>query len=139
MECPFDHSLLDTDLSKLEKIPQPPLKYLGLLGHLPEIEPGFPIRSIWRLMDKYGPIFQVDLMGRRILVGSHGLFTELLNEDTWVKQPSKAQIQLRDVGGDGLVTAFSGERNWGKARRLLNPSFGMLRRLMPRCTPKRQF
>lgn len=118
MTCPFD-------TSKLESIPQPPKKYFGLLGHLPDIEPGFPVRSLWGLMDQHGPICEVDLHGRRVLVGNHEIFKELLDEEKWRKQPSKAQIELRDVGGDGLVTAYSEERNWGKARRLLNPWFGM--------------
>ncbi|KAL9115273.1 MAG: hypothetical protein Q9227_001067 [Pyrenula ochraceoflavens] len=123
MECPFNHAQLGIDPSKLEKIPQPPMKYLGLLGHLPEIDSGFPVNSLWKLMDKHGPLFEVDLNGRRVLVGNHEIFKELLDEDTWLKQPSKAQIILRDVGRDALVTAYSGEKNWGIARRLLNPAF----------------
>lgn len=120
-QCP----ILGTGTSGLEKIPQPPMKYFGLLGHLPEIDKDFPVKSLWRLMDNHGPILEVDLQGSRVLVGNHDLFSEMLDEETWVKQPSKAQLQLRNVGGgDGLVTAFSGEKNWGIARRLLNPSFG---------------
>ncbi|KAI1341804.1 cytochrome P450 [Xylariaceae sp. FL0016] len=122
-ECPVKHSI---DPTKLSKIPQPPKGYLGLFGHLPDLETGFPVRSLWGFMDKHGPILEVDLHGSRILVGNHEIFKELFDEELWLKQPSKAQIQLRDVGGDGLVTAFSGERNWGKARRLLNPYFGPL-------------
>lgn len=121
-QCPFS----GIDTSKLEKIPVPPMKYFGLLGHLPEIDKDFPVSSLWKFMDNHGPILETDLQGRRILVGSHELFSEMLDEETWVKQPSKAQLQLRNVGGgDGLVTAFSGEKNWGIARRLLNPAFGM--------------
>lgn len=110
---------------ELEPIPQPPLKYFGLLGHAPEIDLTFPARSLWRLMDLYGPIYEANLQGRKVFVGTHALLSEMLDEDQWVKIPAAPQQELRAAAGDGLVTAFSHEKNWWKAHRLLTPSFGM--------------
>ncbi|KIN09100.1 hypothetical protein OIDMADRAFT_37983 [Oidiodendron maius Zn] len=110
----------------LEPIPQPPLKYFGLLGHAPEIDLTFPARSLWRLMDLYGPIYEANLQGRKVFVGTHALLSEMLDEDQWVKIPAAPQQELRAAAGDGLVTAFSHEKNWWKAHRLLTPSFGPL-------------
>lgn len=40
------------------------------------------------------------------------------------KAVHEALEQLRDLAGDGLFTAYNDEPNWGKAHRLLMPSFG---------------
>lgn len=138
MECPINHdgptrrrsynvttsSSNDLDPSKLEEIPQPPVKYFGLLGHLPEIDPTFSISSFWRLMDTYGSIYRVNVHGDRIIVGTHELIRELFDEDTWVKVPGRPQQEMRAASGDGLFTAFLEEENWWKAHRLLQPAFG---------------
>jgi cytochrome P450/NADPH-cytochrome P450 reductase len=115
----------DIDRSKLVEIPQPPQQYFGLLGHMPDIDPGFPIRSFWNLMDMYGPIFNVNLGGSRIVVGNQALISELFDEEKWKKVPGKPQIEMRAASGDGLFTAFLEEKNWWKAHRLLLPAFGM--------------
>lgn len=110
---------------KMELIPQPPMKYFGLLGHAPEIDLSFPVKSLWRLMDTYGPIYEVNLQGSKIFVGTNELLRELLDEEKWVKIPAAPQQQLRAASGDGLVTAYSHEKNWWKAHRLLAPAFGV--------------
>lgn len=60
-------SIDGVDQCKLVEIPEPPKQYFGLIGHMPDIDPGFPIRSFWNLMDMYGPIFKLDLGGSRII------------------------------------------------------------------------
>ena len=137
MECPVSHdngpechptttSNTDSiDPSKLMEIPQPPQSYLGLLGHVPDIDLAFPMSSFWKLMDLYGPIIQLNLGVPRVFLGSQELISELFDEDVWIRAPTGPVQELRAATGDGLFTAFLEEKNWWKAHRLLVPAFGM--------------
>ena len=113
------------DPSKLVEIPQPPQSYFGLLGHVPDIDLTFPMRSVWKLMDLYGPIIQLNLGVPRIFLGSQELISEVLDEDVWMRAPIGPTQELRAATGDGLLTAFLEEENWWKAHRLLVPAFGI--------------
>lgn len=77
-------------------------------------------------MDLYGPIFQVNLGGPRIMVGNQELANEVFDQDRFKKIPRGALVEIRALTGDGLFTAFLEEPNWGKAHRLLIPAFGPL-------------
>lgn len=117
----------EIDLSKLVEIPQPPPQhYFGLLGHIPEVDPSFPLRSYWKMMDLYGPIFKLNLgtAAQRILIGNHELLSEMLDDDRFQKSPNRVQQAMRDFMGDGLFTARLEEENWWKAHRILVPAFG---------------
>ncbi|KAJ5692065.1 hypothetical protein N7462_001488 [Penicillium macrosclerotiorum] len=136
MECPvhqvkpFAPSLSskdEIDPSRLVAIPQPPPQhYFGLLGHIPEVDPSFPLQSYWKMMDMYGPIFKLNLgtTAPRILIGNHELLSEMLDDDRFQKSPNRVQQAMRDFMGDGLFTARLEEENWWKAHRILVPAFG---------------
>lgn len=114
------------DHSKLVEVPQPPEHLFGLLGNLPDIDPSFPNRSFWHLMDLYGPIFKMRLGVTIYTVGNQELANEVFDQDRFIKVPGKALVEIRALTGDGLFTAFIEEKNWWKAHRLLIPAFGPL-------------
>lgn len=115
------------DYSKLSPIPHPPHQhYFGVFGHLPELDPGFPPRTYWKLMDELFPIFELD-MGMsmpRIFVGNHGMMNELSDDTRFKKFIHNTLKEARAFLGDGLFTAEVEEKNWWKAHRLLAPAFG---------------
>lgn len=73
------------DKSKLEDIPEPPQQYFGILGHIPDIDPSFPIRSFWNMMALYGPIFKVNLGAPRVVVGSQEYVNEVCDQERFKK------------------------------------------------------
>lgn len=116
------------DQSKLLKIPAPPHhRYFGLLGHLPDLDPMLPVRSYWQLMDTYAPIYQLDLgmTYPRVFVGSRELVNEMADDNRFTKLTHRLHQQMRPVFGDGLFSAESTSKAWGKAHRLLVPAFGV--------------
>ena len=106
-------------------IPQPEA---GLLfGHLNQIDPHQPIQGFMRLAEQLGPIYQLEIMGRRlVMVSSQELVNELSDDSRFSKRLSLALKNIRALAGDGLFTAYNDEPNWGKAHRLLMPAFGPL-------------
>lgn len=117
----------EIDHSKLLKIPAPPHQhYFGLLGHAPDLDPALPVASYWELMDKYGPIFQLDLQMTypRVFVGSRELVNEMADDSRFIKFTHRLHQEMRAVFGDGLFSAESTSKAWGKAHRLLKPAFG---------------
>jgi len=104
-------------------IPQPPPKFL--LGNLPDIDPTNTPASFWRLAEIYGPIFQLKLPGRKVIVcSSYELVNDLCDASRFEKPIGGALEQVRVLTKDGLFTAYPGEHNWGVAHRLLMPVFG---------------
>ena len=73
------------DISKMEEIPEPPMHYFGLLGHIPDIDSNFPLRTFWNMMDLYGPIFKMKLGGTRIVIGNQELANEVFDQDRFKK------------------------------------------------------
>lgn len=73
------------DKSKLEEIPEPPQQYFGLLGHIPDIDPSFPLRSFWNMMELYGPIFKMNLGAPRLVVGNQELINEVCDQERFKK------------------------------------------------------
>ncbi|KAL0253291.1 hypothetical protein SLS55_010263 [Diplodia seriata] len=93
----------------LEPIPQPPTYLYGMLANLPEIDPSFPLSSLWRLQALYGPIFQLDLISNKLIVlSSYELAHEVMDDEKF-------------------------EKNWWKAHRTLMPVFGPMgvRKMFP--------
>src|SRR5215212_2851078 len=108
---------------QLGPIPQPKTK--PLLGNLPDIDGERATLSLMELAREYGPIFQLDLLGRYlIVVSSHELVDELCDERRFDKMLHGPLRELREFAGDGLFTADTAEPNWGKAHRILMPAFG---------------
>ncbi|KAI5359387.1 putative Flavoprotein-like superfamily [Septoria linicola] len=110
--------------TELVEIPQPPQHLFGLLGNIPDIDPGFVFKDIWRLQKMYGPIMKLNLNGDRVFVGSQQLVNEISDPKRFEKIPGGALKEVRALAGDGLFTAYNEEPNWGKAHRMLIPTFG---------------
>ncbi|MFN4295496.1 MAG: bifunctional cytochrome P450/NADPH--P450 reductase [Brevundimonas sp.] len=104
-------------------IPQP--RSLPLVGNLNLIDGEAPIQSLIRLAEIHGPIFRMSGFGQSIIVlGSQALVNEVCDETRFAKNLHRPLQALRDLGGDGLFTAYNDEPNWAKAHRLLMPAFG---------------
>jgi cytochrome P450/NADPH-cytochrome P450 reductase len=106
-------------------IPQPPME--PILGNLRLIDPRGPVQSMMQLTRKHGPIMRLEFFGRRlILLSSQELVAEICDESRFRKSVHHTLESLRDIGRDGLFTAYNDEPNWGKAHRILMPAFGPL-------------
>ena len=104
-------------------IPQPPAK--PLIGNVGDLDTGNVAESFNRLRQIYGPVFRLNLMGRKVVVvGKRDVAAELFDEKRFIKKPVSALLEVRNGVGDGLFTAFEDEANWGLAHRILMPSFG---------------
>ncbi|SMQ49246.1 unnamed protein product [Zymoseptoria tritici ST99CH_3D7] len=100
---------------------------LPLIGNVPSIDMGYPLGSLNSLADHYGEIYQLNLIGKEALfISTHKLFAEVCDETRFQKHLLAPLVQLRNVVGDGLFTAFPGETNWEIAHRTLMPAFGPL-------------
>jgi cytochrome P450/NADPH-cytochrome P450 reductase len=108
----------------LEPIPQPPAKFL--LGNLLDLLGDTHTQDIIKLAREYGPIFQLELPGRTLVVVSgHDLVDELCNEERFDKKVWPPLRKVRSFAGDGLFTAETEEPNWHKAHNILMPNFSM--------------
>ena len=114
-------------------IPQP--KPSPVLGNLPDIDIHAPVQSMMRLAGAHGPIFKLAIGSRTVIIlSSQALVNEVCDESRFAKRLHAALVNVRDIGGDGLFTAYNDEPNWVKAHRLLAPAFGPLgiRKMFPR-------
>ena len=94
------------ETSRFIPIPQPPMKLFGLAGHLPDLDPSFLAKSIWRLNDLYGDIYQLDFIGRKVVVVSNQEYmNELCDESRFQKKIGGALQEIRAIAGDALFTA----------------------------------
>jgi cytochrome P450/NADPH-cytochrome P450 reductase len=134
-KCPFDdgsgvtlHPMPPEPSTTVKPvpIPQPPTYLFGLLGNIPELDPSFPARSLWRLNALYGPIVRLQLKTNVILLSSQEYVNEICDEDRFEKIPGTNLVEIRPLLGDGLFTAFPQEKAWGIAHRTLVPIFGPL-------------
>ena len=101
------------DHSKLADVPQPPEHFFGLLGNIPDIDPSFPVRSLWHLMDLYGPIFKFRIGPvTTYMVGTQEIANEVFDQERFIKVPNTTLQEIRALTGDGLFTAFITEKNW---------------------------
>ncbi|TGJ85736.1 hypothetical protein E0Z10_g3030 [Xylaria hypoxylon] len=140
MECPYkpggsaatqqqQHSVNE---NAIVPIPQPPTHWFT--RNLPEMDPSFPISSLWRLAAVYGDIFKLDLVTRQaVVISSHELINEVMDESRFRKNPTGPLTELRALLGDGLFTAYWNEENWHRAHRILMPVFGpiQIRKMFP--------
>lgn len=110
--------------ANLEPIPQPPEHLFGLLGNLPDVDPSFPFKEIWRMQRLYGPIMKLNLDTDRIFVGSQEYTNEICDTTRFQKAHLNILVEIRAALYDGLFTAYNEEPNWGKAHRMLVPTFG---------------
>lgn len=106
-------------------IPQPP--GLPIVGNIGSIDSKNFSQSISQLAQKYGEIFKLTFFGNdTYFLCSARLVADACDETRFCKSVGSILGQVRNGIGDGLFTAFHGEKNWGLAHRILTPSFGPL-------------
>ncbi|KAJ6460262.1 fatty acid hydroxylase [Mycena sanguinolenta] len=106
-------------------IPQPPT--IPFIGNVTSLEKDVPLYSFRLLAKTYGEIFQLDLLGRKVVcVASYALVNEVSDDSRFHKRVTGGLLEVRNLVGDGLFTAQPEEPNWGVAHRLLMPAFGTL-------------
>ncbi|KDQ16558.1 hypothetical protein BOTBODRAFT_252416 [Botryobasidium botryosum FD-172 SS1] len=106
-----------------DPIPSPP--GIPFVGNIHDIENEVPLRSTHLLAQKYGPIFQLNILGNTMTwCNTHELIDEICDEKRFHKLVAGPLNQIRNGTGNGLFTARHGEESWALAHRLLMPAFG---------------
>lgn len=107
----------------MKRIPGP--KKRPLIGNLGLLHPEKPSQDLMRLARRYGEIFQLKIPSqpRFVIITSRRLTDEICDESRFQKRNHAALRELRYFAGDGLFTAYTEEKNWGKAHRVLTPAF----------------
>ncbi|SDP75260.1 cytochrome P450 / NADPH-cytochrome P450 reductase [Streptomyces sp. cf386] len=108
-----------------EPIPQRPA--LPLVGHAFDIPGGADgLLYVMKEARELGPLFKLRIFGNEINFASGlDLVTELADESRFRKNVHPDLVILREIGGDGLFTAFNDEPNWRKAHDILMPAFSL--------------
>ncbi len=110
------------DRMPLEPIPQPAA--WPVLGNLNALDRHAPLQSFIRLAREHGPIFRLELPGRKVvIISSRELVDEVCDEKRFDKQVGVALDKVRSFTGDGLFTAWTFEPNWARAHSILLPNF----------------
>jgi cytochrome P450/NADPH-cytochrome P450 reductase len=92
-------------------IPQPPPTLF--VGNVRDIDPSNAPDSFKRLAEIYGEIFRLDIPGREgrtIVVSSYNTINDVCDADRFEKPISSSLKEVRALTGDGLFTAYPGER-----------------------------
>jgi cytochrome P450 len=104
-------------------IPHPKWR-VPFLGDVLGTNPRTPVQDTMRLGRELGPIFTRRFLDQEIVfVGGAALAAELADESRFAKHLALGVEALRDVGGDGLFTAYNEEPNWKAAHDVLLPAF----------------
>ncbi|WP_367134952.1 cytochrome P450 [Saccharothrix sp. HUAS TT1] len=83
-----------------------------------------PVQGTMRLGRELGPIFTRRFLDQEVVfVGGADLAADLADESRFAKHLALGVEALRDVGGDGLFTAYNDEPNWRAAHEVLLPAF----------------
>ncbi|MEW4369676.1 bifunctional cytochrome P450/NADPH--P450 reductase [Paenibacillus kandeliae] len=109
-------------MSKEATIPQP--KTYGPLGNLPHLDSEKPLQSVMKLLGEYGSVMKLGLGGKdQIYTCDPEIVKQISDERKFDKEVWAPLQRVRPFTGDGLFTSWTDEPNWGKAHRLLMPSF----------------
>ncbi|MEM9286017.1 MAG: cytochrome P450, partial [Pseudomonadota bacterium] len=104
-------------------IPQPTGK--PVVGNAFTLDTEAPLQSMMALTRQHGPIFQLDIFGKpMVIVSGADLARELFDEKRFDKAVRGALRKVRVIGGDALFTGYTQEPNWSKAHNILLPTFG---------------
>ena len=100
-------------------IPIPPT--VPFLGNVPLMDKDLPIRTFLLLASQYGELFGFQFPDGRVTlhVTTRALVAQVSDDARFSKTVNRALMEVRNLAGDGLFTAFGEEVNWGKARELL--------------------
>ncbi|KAJ6566478.1 cytochrome P450, partial [Mycena capillaripes] len=103
-------------------IPQPPS--IPFIGNVTALDKDVPLHSFVLLAQTYGEIHQSSHVGTTIVnVNSYALANEVSDEKRFKKQVAGGLLEVRNLAGSGLFTAFKDEPDWLLAHRLLMPAF----------------
>ena len=109
-------------LQGLRPIPQPDQNFL--MEHLMDVGATSLVQQLMTVSKTYGPVFQTPIPGQdRVIVTGYEPVPDICDERRFDKAITGGLLKLRDLIGDGLFTAWTTEPNWGKAHRILLPSF----------------
>jgi cytochrome P450/NADPH-cytochrome P450 reductase len=92
-------------------IPQPPPTFF--VGNVPDIDPLDGPGSFKRLAEIYGEVYQLALPGRQgrtIVVSSYDTINDCCDAERFEKPVDGTLKEVRALTGDGLFTAFPGEK-----------------------------
>ncbi|WP_033436777.1 cytochrome P450 [Saccharothrix sp. NRRL B-16314] len=104
-------------------IPHPRWR-VPLLGDVVGAGRRTPVQDTMAQARNLGPIFTRRFLRREIVfVAGAGLAAELADESRFSKHLALGVEALRDIGGDGLFTAYNEEPNWKAAHDVLLPAF----------------
>ncbi|MEE9315038.1 MAG: cytochrome P450 [Rhizobiaceae bacterium] len=107
---------------KLEPIPSPPKK--AMVGNMLTVDKDNPLQSLMGLCREHGGIFELDMMGKPLIIASGAdIIDELCDESRFDKAVRGSLRRVRAIGGDGLFTGDTVEPNWSKAHNILLPTF----------------
>ncbi|MER5886674.1 cytochrome P450 [Streptomyces sp. NPDC001941] len=109
----------------IRPIPERPA--LPLIGHALDIPSGAEgLRHLMNEVKELGPVFRVRAFGSEtVLVGGLDLVAELCDETRFRKNVHADLVEIRQIAGDGLFTAYRDEPNWQKAHDILLPAFSL--------------
>lgn len=108
---------------KLERIPMP--DKMPLIGNVLSVDKDAPLQGLMQLSRDLGPIYRMDMMGTPlVMVSGHELVAELCDESRFDKAVRGALRRVRAIGGNALFTGDTHDPEWGKAHRILLPTFG---------------
>ncbi|NUU20243.1 MAG: cytochrome P450 [Streptomycetaceae bacterium] len=114
---------MTADAMSTAGIPHPRWR-VPLLGDVLGANRRTPVQDTMRLGRELGPIFTRRFLDQEVVfVGGAGLAAELADESRFAKHLALSVEALRDVGGDGLFTAYNDEPNWKAAHDVLLPAF----------------
>ncbi|MEM6913301.1 MAG: cytochrome P450 [Pseudomonadota bacterium] len=103
-------------------IPQPSGK--PVVGNAFTLDTEAPLQGMMALTREQGPIFQLDILGKPLIVVSGAeLARELFDEKRFDKAVRGPLRKVRVIGGDALFTGYTQEANWSKAHNILLPTF----------------
>lgn len=114
-----------THVPATEPIPERPS--WPLIGHALDVPSGVDgLLHVMTEAKELGPLFKLRVFDREInFVSGLDLVTELSDETRFRKNLHPDLVVLRDIGGDGLFTAYNDEPNWQKAHDVLMPAFSL--------------
>ncbi|WP_316528295.1 bifunctional cytochrome P450/NADPH--P450 reductase [Kitasatospora brasiliensis] len=117
--------MTQTSVGRGQAIPERPS--LPLIGHALGLPGGAD--ALLHLMKEFkelGPIYRLRVFGTEtVAVGGHDLVAELADETRFRKNVHGDLVEVRQIAGDGLFTAFHHEPNWRKAHDILMPAFSL--------------
>lgn len=97
---------------------------LPWLGDVLRLDPSAPVQREAKWVRDLGPIFEIDIIGRRVvIVGGGQAAEEVMDERRFAKSITGPIGKLRSIAGNGLFTAANSDPEWRIAHNILTPVF----------------